>query len=182
MVKQASRFKRRKVEGRIEGLFAGGTLCAEAQVILTAGGRRVVSNAAIPGVAKLDGAHGGGRDRLIDLGDDEYTRGRPHPMIDPSVRDHALRAALANTDIAVILLDLVLGYGAHPDPAAHLAAIVAKRGENSPALVASVVGTESDPQTRSVQVSQLERAGIVVAPSNAQACQLATAIANNVAR
>jgi hypothetical protein len=119
---------------------------------------------------------------LIDLGDDEYTRGRPHPMIDPSVRDQALRAALANTDIAVILLDLVLGYGAHPDPAAHLAALVAKRSANAPALVASVVGTESDPQTRSAQVSQLEHAGIVVAPSNAQACQLAAAIANNAAR
>ena len=179
---QASRFPGRKWQSRIEGLFAGGTLCAEAQVILAASGRKVVSNAAIPGVPKLDGTKDDQRDRLIDLGDDEYTRGRPHPMIDPSVRDDALRSALGNSDIAVVLLDLVLGYGAHADPATHLTEIVASRGKNAPALVASVVGTESDPQTRSAQVRKLEQAGIIVAPSNAQACELAAAIANSAAR
>jgi succinyl-CoA synthetase alpha subunit len=178
----ASRFPGRRWRSRIEGLFAGGTLCAEAQVILAAGGRKVASNAAIPGVPKLECQQDDGRDRLIDLGDDEYTRGRPHPMIDPSVRDDALRAALNNADIAVILLDLVLGYGAHADPAAHMADIVAGRGKNAPVLVASVVGTESDPQTRSAQVRKLEQAGVVVAPSNAQACELALAIANNAVR
>lgn len=131
---------------------------------------------------KLDGTKDDQRDRLIDLGDDEYTRGRPHPMIDPSVRDDALRSALGNSDIAVVLLDLVLGYGAHADPATHLTEIVASRGKNAPALVASVVGTESDPQTRSAQVRKLEQAGIIVAPSNAQACELAAAIANSAAR
>src|SRR5262249_23752119 len=103
--------------GGIEGLFAGGTLCAEAQVILASAGRKVASNVAIPGIPKLDAEQSSGRDRLIDLGDDEYTRGRPHPMIDPSVRDDALRAALKNRDLSVVLLDLVLGYGAHADPA-----------------------------------------------------------------
>jgi succinyl-CoA synthetase alpha subunit len=179
---QVSRFPGRKWQSRIEGLFAGGTLCAEAQVILGASGRKVVSNAAIPGVPKLNGTQDDQRDRLIDLGDDEYTRGRPHPMIDPSVRDDALRAALINQDIAVILLDLVLGYGAHADPATHLTEIVASRGKNAPALIASVVGTEADPQTRSAQIRKLEQAGIIVAPSNAQACELAAAIANNAAR
>lgn len=177
----ASRFVRRG-QGRIEGLFAGGTLCAEAQVILRAGGRKVASNAAVPGVPKLGAEPNDGRDRLIDLGDDEYTRGRPHPMIDPSVRDEALRVALKSSDLSVILLDLVLGYGAHADPAGHLAAIVADRGKDAPALVASVVGTEQDPQGRSAQVKKLEQAGIVVAPSNAQACELAVAIAQNAGR
>jgi succinyl-CoA synthetase alpha subunit len=168
--------------GGIEGLFVGGTLCAEAQVILASAGRKVASNAAIPGVPKLEAEPNGGRDRLIDLGDDEYTRGRPHPMIDPSVRDHALRAGLKNRYLSVVLLDLVLGYGAHADPAEHLTRIVADRGQEAPALVASVVGTEQDPQVRSAQVRKLEQAGIVVAPSNAQACKLAVAVANNVGR
>ncbi len=178
----ASRFSRQKSMGRIGGLFAGGTLCAEAQMILASAGRKVASNAAIPGVPTLGADVNGGRDRLIDLGDDEYTRGRPHPMIDPSVRDDELRVALANPEISVILLDLVLGYGAHADPAGHLVDIIGDHGKDRPILIASVVGTESDPQSRSAQISRLERANIVVAPSNAQACELAVAIANNAGR
>lgn len=179
-VATASRLtRRRKSAQRIEGLFAGGTLCAEAQVILTAGGRKVASNAAIPDVPRLDATEAFGRDRIIDLGADEYTLGRPHPMIDPSVRDDALRAALAAPEVAVILLDLVIGFGAHANPAAHLASVVAGRGEDAPILVASVTGTELDRQVRSAQVRTLEEAGIVIAPSNAQACELALALSAN---
>jgi FdrA protein len=174
--------RRRKASHRIEGLFAGGTLCAEAQVILTAGGRKVASNAAIPGVPHVDASEAAGRDLIVDLGADEYTQGRPHPMIDPSVRDEALRAALINPEIAVILLDLVIGYGAHANPAAHLARIVADRPDDAPILVASVTGTELDHQVRSAQIRLLEEAGIVVAPSNAQACELALALAANDVR
>ncbi|WP_283806227.1 hypothetical protein [Bradyrhizobium viridifuturi] len=82
----------------------------------------------------------------------------------------------------MILLDLVLGYGAHADPAEHLTRIVADRGRDAPVLVASVVGTEQDPQGRSAQVRKLEQAGILVAPSNAQACELAVAIVQNAGR
>ncbi len=171
----ASRLPRRKGAARIEGLFAGGTLCAEAQVILGAGGRKVASNAPIPGVPALDDKASAGCDRIIDLGADEYTQGRPHPMIDPSVRDDALRAALVNPEIAVVLLDLVIGYGAHADPAGYLAHVVAECSGNGPLLIASVTGTELDRQVRSAQIRKLEAAGIVVAPSNAQACELALA-------
>jgi FdrA protein len=164
--------------GRIEGLFAGGTLCAEAQVVLIAAGRKVVSNAGIPGVQRLENASEE-YDRVIDLGDDEYTLGRPHPMIDPSVRDSVLRAAIAHPGTSVVLLDVVLGYGAHADPAEHLVRVVADRPKNGPALVLSVVGTDSDPQVRSTQVRKLAQAGVLVAPSNAHACELAAAIANN---
>ena len=175
----ASRLPRRKAAHRIEGLFAGGTLCAEAQTILIAGGRKVASNAGIPGVVCFNGPEASGRDRIVDLGADEYTQGRPHPMIDPSVRDEAVRAALADPEIAVILLDLVIGYGAHDNPAAHLADVVAGRADAAPILVASVTGTELDRQVRSAQVRLLEDAGIVVAPSNAQACDLALALSVN---
>lgn len=177
--KLATRVPKRRGERRIEGLFAGGTLCAEAQVILGAGGRKVASNAAIPNVPYLDAPESEGRDRIIDLGADEYTQGRPHPMIDPSVRDDALRAALANPEVAVILVDLVIGYGAHADPAGHLAEIVADRADSAPVIVASVTGTELDRQVRSAQIRRLEEAGILVAPSNAQACELALAFTAN---
>jgi succinyl-CoA synthetase alpha subunit len=173
---EAAKHKAPKGATRIEGLYAGGTLCAEAQVILKRGGRSVASNAAIPGVPYLDSAEAKGRERVIDLGADEYTKGRPHPMIDPSVRDDALRAALKDPSLAVILVDLVIGYGAHADPAGHFVEVVSKRGPNAPLIIGSVCGTEQDPQVRSAQTAKLREAGIIVAPSNADACELALAI------
>lgn len=171
----AARQPQRTSGKRIEGLYSGGTLCAEAQVILATAGRKITSNAAIPGVPYLGTPESDGRERIIDLGSDEYTKGKPHPMIDPSVRDDALRAALADPSIAVILMDLVIGYGAHPDPAGYLADVVANRDADAPLIVGSVCGTELDPQVRSIQMRRLSDAGIVVAPSNADACKLALA-------
>jgi len=153
---------------RIQGLFSGGTLCAEAQVIFNAACETVRSNAPVPGVASLAEAHGD--HRLLDLGDDEYTRGKPHPMIDPSVRDDAVAEALGQREVGVILVDVVIGYGAHDDPGGHLGGVIkANSMENGPAVIASVTGTEEDPQIRSVQIAKLEAAGVRVAPSNADA-------------
>lgn len=154
----------------IRGLFSGGTLCAEAQIVLQAAGEAVGSNAPVPGTGGLDAesAH-----RLIDLGADEYTQGRPHPMIEPSVRDDALTAAVTDESVGVILLDVVLGYGAHDDPAGHL---IASLGDTAgKRVVASVTGTEQDPQRRFAQIAKLENAGIAIAPSNADAAALALA-------
>lgn len=173
---EAKRHNKRKGASKVEGLYSGGTLCAEAQVILAGGGRKVASNAAIPDVPDLATPEGKGRERIIDLGADEYTKGRPHPMIDPSVRDDALRAALKDPSTAVILVDVVIGYGAHSDPAGHLVQIVANRGSDAPLIVGSVCGTEQDPQIRSAQARRLQEAGILVAPSNADACKLALAL------
>lgn len=161
----------------ILGLFCGGTLCAEAQVVLAAAGRSVASNAAIPGIPALDADTGATVDRVIDLGSDEYTRGRAHPMIDPSLRDDMVREAMRSDDVAVVLVDLVIGYGAHADPAENLASILAEVGGGGPVVVASVTGTEGDPQRRSRQIATLERAGVLVAPSNSHACQVALALA-----
>jgi hypothetical protein len=162
---------------RIEGLFTGGTLCAEAQVILSAGGREIRSNAPIPGVADMRAGTNENCDKIFDLGADEYTLGRPHPMIDPTVRDDAIRTALADSRIGVILIDLVIGHGAHPDPAGHLVGLVADRSKTAPLIIGSVTGTERDPQCKSHQVRRLQEGGILVAPSNAQACELALALA-----
>jgi succinyl-CoA synthetase alpha subunit len=172
------RRKGRAAGGRVVGLFAGGTLAAEAQVVFREAGQAVASNAPIPGVAKLAETNGGptGGHAMIDLGADEHTQGRPHPMIDPSVRDKALHDALADPGVAVVLLDLVLGFGAHGDPAGHLAQTLEGRPDGGPVIVASVTGTEADPQPRAAQVATLEAAGVLVAPSNAQAAELACAL------
>jgi hypothetical protein len=167
--------------GRIEGLFSGGTLAAEAQVLLKASGRQLASNAAIPGVRGLADDKADGADRIIDLGADEYTRGRPHPMIDPSVRDDRLRAALADPAVAVVLVDLVIGTGAHDDPAGHLAQVLRDCPSAGAPVIASVTGTRLDPQNRAAQAARLSEAGVIVAPSNAHACEVALVIADRTA-
>jgi FdrA protein len=155
-------------EGRgpaLLGLYTGGTLAHEARVLLE------------PLLGPLDTGAAG--HQVIDLGADEFTVGRPHPMIDPSERDARIRAAGAAPAIGVLLVDLVLGRAAHPDPAQPLAAAVrdartvAARAGRSLAVVASVVGTETDPQGRRAQAAALESAGVQILPSNAQACRFA---------
>ena len=145
---------KRKITGRVQGLYCGGTLCNEAELIFRRRG--------------LDGH------RFIDLGDDRYTRGRPHPMIEPEIRNDHLAAALADPAVGMILLDVVLGYGSHPDPAGVL---LEKRIAKT--VVASVIGTERDPQIRSRQVAKLREAGVLVAPSNAHAAEWAAAMASS---
>jgi FdrA protein len=151
------------------GLFAGGTLCAEAQVMFRQAGMKVVSNVPVPGAAAVtddQSAH-----VMIDLGDDNFTRGRPHPMIDPLVRDTPLAQALADPAVGIVLLDVVLGYGSHSDPAGHLAGFLDAR-DRGPLIIASVTGTDADPQSRIAQVGKLASAGVIVAPSNADAAAL----------
>ena len=157
----------------VTGLFAGGTLCSEAQIVALELGAPVASNVPVPGAAKLDA--GAGRHRLIDLGDDEFTRGRPHPMIEPTVRDEPLLAALSDPQVGVVLLDVVLGTGGHSDPAGHLAATLKCRPPQGPHIVASITGTAGDPQGLAAQTRTLIAAGVHVAPSNAAAARLAFA-------
>jgi len=158
----------------VRGLYSGGGLCAEAQVVLRQAGLAVASNVPVPGAARLAGPPIG--HVLIDLGDDEYTRGRPHPMIEPAVRDAPLAAALADADVAVVLVDVVLGHGSHADPAGHLAEQIRGRRGARPAIIAAVTGTDRDPQSLPAQVSALRAAGVVVAGSNADAAALAASV------
>jgi FdrA protein len=157
--------------GWIRGLFSGGTLCAEAQIVLMDEGHRVQSNAPVPGAQPL--ARGRAGHRLLDLGADEFTRGRPHPMIDPALRNDHLARALRERDVAVVLLDVVLGTGAHPDPAALIAQVVRGAGPRAAPVVASVTGTDADAQGYARQVAVLRAAGVTVARSNAEAARIA---------
>jgi len=158
----------------IRGLFTGGTLCVEAALLAAREGAAVQSNVGI-GTA-LDWSSADGH-TFVDFGADDLTDGRPHPMIDPSLRNEHLEAALAEDSAAVVLLDVVLGYGAHDDPAGAVADVVAGVESETP-VVASVVGTEADLQSRSEQIRRLEDAGVVVAESNVDAARLAARAAS----
>lgn len=161
----------------VRGLFSGGTLCYEAMVLISRHLGPVHSNTPLRPEWALpaeSAAH-----QCLDLGAEEYTQGRPHPMIDPELRAEALRMHGADPSTAVVLLDVVLGLGAHQDPAAVLAPACAEIMDrpDPPVVVAYVLGTEADPQGLPEQRAQLERAGCVLAPTNARAALLAAAIA-----
>ncbi len=165
----------------VRGLFTGGTFCYEAQLAFLARGLACRSNAPVSGALPLDGRASG--HVFIDLGDDEFTRGRPHPMIDPTLRNAAIRTHAADAETAVILFDVVLGYGAHPDPAATLAETLlacqsaARAGGRALALIGHVCGTDGDPQDKSAQLAKLAAAGAIVAESNFEAAALAAQVA-----
>ena len=155
----------------LRGLFCGGTLAAEAYAVLAAAGIDVASNVAPPARVGTVSSH-----TVVDLGADEYTVGRPHPMIDPAPRTEKLCEALAEPDVAVVLLDVVLGLGAHADPTRPVRdAVLAVEGRG-PAVVASVCGTRDDPQDDKRQAAMLADAGVIVAPSNADAATVAAMI------
>jgi len=163
----------------VRGLFTGGTFCYEAQLVFARHGLPCVSNAPVHGDASPapfpSGAHA-----FLDLGDDDYTRGRPHPMIDPSLRNAAIRSSAADPATAAIVFDVVLGYGAHPDPAGDLATALAdgrRTAARTIAMIGHVCGTEGDPQDRDAQIRALESAGAIIADSNFEAVTLAAELA-----
>jgi FdrA protein len=157
----------------VRGVFSGGTLCYQAMLVLSRRLGPVHSNTPLRPDWRLPaprGAH-----VCIDAGEEEYTAARPHPMIDPEARVDLLTEAAEDPGTAVLLFDVVLGYGAHPDPARVLAPVVA--ATTGPAVVVNVVGTEADPQGLDGQRRTLAEAGSLVAPTGAQAALLAAAIA-----
>ena len=159
--------------GWLRGLFCGGTLCSEAQIVLAELGLAdVQSNVPVPGASHVDRPQGAAH-TMIDLGDDDYTRGRPHPMIEPDLRNELLLQVLAAADTAAVMLDLVIGYGAHADPAGLIVNALRSVGSSDVPIIASVTGTDADPQNFRVQVERLRAAGVIVAGSNAQAARLA---------
>lgn len=186
----------------LRGFFAGGTFCYETQLILRNLPEPVYSNApldksralemarseiarpAVPGAGQSGEDHVGA-DAIrpyhicLDLGEDEFTQGRLHPMMDPTLRNRRIVEAARDGATAVILLDIVLGYGAHPDPAGaaveaiHEAQRIAAAAGRHIIFIASVCGAEADPQPLSQQEAILRDAGVLVLPDNAAAARLA---------
>ncbi|MDT8287339.1 MAG: acyl-CoA synthetase FdrA, partial [Elusimicrobiales bacterium] len=159
----------------LRGLFTGGTFVGEAQVILPEFTGTVLSNAPLDKKHKLKDSVKLTGHAVIDLGEDEFTVGRPHPMIDFSLRNKLIVSEAKRPEVSVLLLDLVLGYGANLKPLDDILPPLAEafRVNRELSIVASVTGTEADPQVRSRVVRALGSAGVLVMPSNAGACRLA---------
>lgn len=156
----------------LRGLFSGGTLAYEAMLLLQEYLPAVYSNAPLDKRFKLEKATVSQGHTIVDLGEDEFTVGRLHPMLDHELRIKRLQQEAADPETAIILLDVVLGYGAHPDPAGELApaiaaalATAAQAGRHLQ-IVAVVVGTDEDPQGFDRQVEQLQAAGAQVEYNN----------------
>lgn len=148
------------IRGKVLGLYTGGTLASEAKILLKRAG--------------ID-------HEILDLGDDQYTAGRPHPMIEPQIRAERIIEASTDSGLGVVLLDVVLGHGANSDPSTPVAQAVMKAREAAKAegrelqFVASVCGTKRDPQGLERQKSILKDAGIIVAETNASAVRYVVA-------
>jgi FdrA protein len=177
--------------GYLRGLFVGGSLCDEAMLLAAERLGPVRSNIPLADELRIDpftGLTGLEAHAMVDFGDDELTRGRAHPMIDPTVRLEHLARAAADDTTAVLLLDVVLGHGVEPDPAASLAPAItaavteaADRGRALPVVVACV-GTDRDPQGLTRQARVLAEAGAEVHLSNAQAARRAVELVAGAAR
>ncbi len=165
--------------GWLVGLFSGGTLCDEAMLLASAELGPISSNIPLrPEWALADPLVPHGH-TMVDLGDDRLTRGRPHPMIDQSIRLEALSRAVAAPDTGVVMVDVVLGLGAAEDPAGELAGAVRKATAAGIPVVATVVGTRDDPQGLHRQVDTLNEAGAWVFMSNAAAVGCAVRLLRN---
>ncbi len=160
LVERLDSIKINKGQRWIHGYYGGGTLAGEAKFIL----KKYME---FP------------ENKIIDFGDDEYTKGRPHPMIDPGTRKDAIGRLKENKSVAVVIFDNVIGYGSSTDMAGSLGPVIAdvleyKRSKGEDIIfIASVCGTEEDIQVYSKQVEELEKAGVIVVSTNAQCAKLA---------
>ncbi|RKS87468.1 FdrA protein [Orbus hercynius] len=172
-VEQAAELTPRVKNKLIHGLYTGGTLAAESAMLLAEKLNVTASSSHDKGVMLDAKGH-----KIIDLGDDFYTVGRPHPMIDPSIREHEIALLGKRHDVGVLLLDLVIGYGANANPAQSVIEGVKQANEhrnqdNPLVVIATVTGTEHDPQNRTKQINELTEHGIIVLDNLPQAVLLA---------
>lgn len=157
----------------IRGLYTGGTLTSEALTLLDELKIELYSNAPLPGQKKLPDSFRSIGNTIVDLGEEEFTAGRAHPMIDPTIRRLRLVEEARDPEVAVIVMDFVLGYGAHPDPVgAHVQAIkeaqkIAEADGRKLIIIGYVLGVSEDPQGLESQVDKLKSLGAIVPPTNA---------------
>jgi len=170
----------------LRGLFCGGTTGQEAVALLERDGLPLHSNLYKSGPRRTDGMSRVNGHVVLDLGADAFTVGRPHPMIEPELRNERLAVEMENSAVGILLFDVLLGYGSHADPAGVLAAGIARAraaaasrshlASRAVVAVASITGTDQDPQDLARQHRALESAGVVVMPDNRSAVMLAAAV------
>jgi succinyl-CoA synthetase alpha subunit len=180
--KALEKFKaaRKPEQKYVRGVFCGGTVCDEAMVTFRRHGISIKSNIPLDEGEELKDVHISEGNTFIDMGDDYFTKGKPHPMIEPSLRNKRIVADALLPDTAVMLMDLELGYGSHPDPAGILIEAVkeAKREMDGRSVLwlASVIGAKCDPQGFSDQTLKLLNEGFIISESNVRAAELAARI------
>jgi len=166
----------------VRGLFSGGTLCDETMEVLTEKIGLIYSNGPLDPAGQLENPNVSVKNTILDLGDDYFTVGRPHPMIDLSLRIKRLEEEAADAEVAVILLDIVLGYGSHINPALEMvpaiqkAQMLAAQAQREIIFVAYVCGSAQDPQGTEKQTQQFRDAGVLVFPSNVEAAEFTGAV------
>ncbi len=171
---------------QLVGLYTGGTLADEAMKLMGTH-HQIYSNIPLSPEMKLENLPAEGGHICLDLGEDQFTRGRPHPMIDPQTRTEFFNSQI-NEKTGLILLDVVLGFGSYEDPAGAVAQSItearqrlARYGKDL-VVVSSVCGTDLDSQNLAKSIETLESAEIIVMPSNAQAVRLADRILQQIAK
>lgn len=170
----------------LRALYTGGTLADEAMKLLGKEGYNIYSNIPLSPEFKLKNIHKSVEHTCIDLGDDDFTLGKPHPMIDPIGRVERLPMETEDGEVAVILMDFVIGYGSNMDPAGEMLPqiIEAKKSMEEKGKYLSVIGyicgTEKDPQSYNEQAQKLKEAGVILMPSNAQAVRITAKLLNKI--
>ena len=170
----------------IRALYSGGTLCDEAMLLLSEQLGPIASNIPLRSEWALAAGETFRGHTALDLGSDEFTRGRPHPMIDPTISLQYLASAAEDPETAVILLDIVLGYCAQQNPASVYAPAIVQAREKAKvagrwlSVIISLCGTEGDPQRLSLQRTAIEAAGAMVFESNEMAARAAAFLVRDV--
>jgi succinyl-CoA synthetase alpha subunit len=170
----------------VRGVFSGGTFCYEAQLIHAAAGITAFSNEPVTGNRPLANVEKSVENTIIDMGDDLFTQGRPHPMIDPTLRNARIRDDIDDPTTAVVLFDVVLGYGSSSEPTVGLINTIARGRTKAQAekrrvaFIGYVCGTDDDPQNRASIVSGLQSVGVHVASSNAEAATWSAAVLSEI--
>ena len=173
-----------KTQRYVRGLFAGGTFCYQSQQILREAGLHAHSNAPLEPRLKLGDSNRSEQHTLVDMGSEEYTLARPHPMIDGTLRRQRILQEGGDPETAVLLLDFVLGYNASADPVGDLldgirqAVQGARAGGRTLTVVASICGTREDPQDLEAQRRLLREAGVCVFQSSARAAAFCASLVN----
>lgn len=170
----------------LRGLYTGGSLADEAMILFEWEGWEIYSNNQAKPELVLKDPHASQGHTIVDLGEDTFTLGRPHPMIDPSIREERIVKEMGDPEVAVFLLDIVLGYGSHEDPAGAIFKSLTQAKKKAEerggylSVITSITGTEGDFQNMGDQKNKLESIGCVVMPSNFQAARLALRIIREV--
>jgi FdrA protein len=163
----------------LRGLFSGGTLAYETLLVMEGYLPEVYSNVPLDKKYRLEDSLVSQEHTILDLGEDEFTVGRLHPMMDNDLRIRRLEMEAEDPQVAILLLDLVLGYGAHPDPASELSPAIktakasAQKAGRYLEVITVASGTDEDPQDLNAQIQQMEEAGARVFTSNDEAASYA---------